>query len=43
MIPVETNTIWYTLGGVLAISLLLEIVTGMALAMRYIPDAGQAY
>ncbi len=43
LIPVETNTIWYTLGGVLAISLVLEILTGMVLAMRYIPDAGQAY
>src|SRR5215203_1855441 len=29
MTPVETNTFWYTLGGVLAISLLLEIATGM--------------
>jgi quinol-cytochrome oxidoreductase complex cytochrome b subunit len=43
MIPVETNNFWYSLGGVLAISLLLEIVTGMVLALRYIPDAGRAY
>jgi len=43
MIPVETDTFWYTLGGVLAISLVLEIVTGMVLALRYIPDAAQAY
>lgn len=43
MIPVETNTFWYTLGGVLAISLGLEILTGMILALRYIPDAGRAY
>jgi ubiquinol-cytochrome c reductase cytochrome b subunit len=43
MIPVETDTFWYTLGGVLAISLGLEIVTGMVLTLRYIPDAGQAY
>lgn len=43
MIPVETNTFWYTLGGVLAISLVLEIVSGMVLALRYLPDAGQAY
>jgi len=43
MTPVETNTFWYTLGGVLAIALLLEIATGMLLALRYIPDAGQAY
>jgi len=40
LIPTETNNIWYTLGGVLAISLVLEILTGMALSMRYIPDAG---
>ncbi len=43
MIPVETNTFWYTLGGVLAIALVLEILSGMVLALRYIPDAGQAY
>jgi quinol-cytochrome oxidoreductase complex cytochrome b subunit len=43
MIPVETNTLWYTLGGVLAISLLLEIVTGMLLALRYIPDSTRAF
>jgi quinol-cytochrome oxidoreductase complex cytochrome b subunit len=43
MIPVETNTIWYTLGGVLAISLVLEIATGMLLTLRYVPDAGRAY
>ena len=43
MIPVETDTFWYTLGGVLAISLVLEIVTGMVLTLRYLPDAGQAY
>jgi menaquinol-cytochrome c reductase cytochrome b subunit len=43
MIPVETNTFWYTLGGVLAIALVLEIVSGMVLALRYLPDASQAY
>ncbi len=43
MIPVETDTFWYTLGGVLAISLVLETLTGMVLALRYIPDATQAY
>ena len=43
LIPVETNTIWYILGGVLAISLVLEVLTGMLLATRYIPDAGRAY
>lgn len=43
MIPSETNTIWYTLGGVLAISLVLEILTGFLLATRYVPDAGRAY
>jgi quinol-cytochrome oxidoreductase complex cytochrome b subunit len=43
MIPEETNTLWYTLGGVLAIALLLEILTGFLLATRYVPDAGRAY
>jgi menaquinol-cytochrome c reductase cytochrome b subunit len=43
LIPVETNTIWYVLGGVLAIALVLEVFTGMILALRYIPDAGRAY
>jgi menaquinol-cytochrome c reductase cytochrome b subunit len=43
MTPVETNTFWYTLGGVLAIALVLEILTGMLLALRYLPDAGQAF
>jgi quinol-cytochrome oxidoreductase complex cytochrome b subunit len=42
-IPVETNTIWYTLGGVLGIAIALEILTGTLLALKYHPDAGQAY
>ena len=43
LIPVETNSIWYSLGGVLAISLALEIVTGLLLTYAYVPDAGLAY
>jgi quinol-cytochrome oxidoreductase complex cytochrome b subunit len=43
MIPVETNSIWYSLGGVLAIALGLEIATGFLLALVYVPDAGTAY
>lgn len=43
MIPVETNTISYSLGGVLAIALVAELASGMLLATRYIPDAGKAY
>lgn len=43
LIPVETNSIWYSLGGVLAISLALEIVTGMLLTYVYVPDASLAY
>jgi quinol-cytochrome oxidoreductase complex cytochrome b subunit len=43
LIPVETNSIWYLLGGVLAISLVLEILTGMLLTFVYVPDAGKAY
>ena len=41
--PVESNSIWYLLGGVLAISLALEILTGMLLSLVYVPDAGKAY
>ncbi len=43
MIPVETNSIWYLLGGVLAIALVLEIFTGMLLSLVYAPDASKAY
>jgi ubiquinol-cytochrome c reductase cytochrome b subunit len=43
LIPIETNNIWYTLGGVLAIALILEILTGMALATIYTPDGNVAY
>jgi quinol-cytochrome oxidoreductase complex cytochrome b subunit len=42
-IPAETNTVWYVLGGVLAIALTLEIATGFLLALKYVPDAGRAY
>lgn len=43
LIPVETNSIWYLLGGVLAISLGLEIFTGILLSLVYAPDASKAY
>ena len=43
LIPVETNSIWYLLGGVLAISLTLEIFTGALLSLVYAPDAGRAF
>lgn len=43
LIPVETNNIWYALGGVLAIAFILEIFTGFLLTLRYTPDASQAY
>ena len=43
LIPVETNSIWYLLGGVLAIALVLEVFTGFLLSLVYTPDAGQAY
>lgn len=36
LIPVETNTVWYVLGGVLAIALVLEVLSGMILALRYV-------
>ena len=43
LIPVETNSIWYLLGGVLAIALALEVFTGFLLSLVYVPDAGLAY
>ena len=43
IIPVESNSIWYLLGGVLAIALAAEIFTGFLLSLVYTPDAGQAY
>ncbi|MDP9281901.1 MAG: cytochrome b N-terminal domain-containing protein [Chloroflexota bacterium] len=43
LIPVETNNFWYTLGGVLAITLVLEVFTGILLTFVYTPDAGKAY
>src|SRR5512140_2021191 len=43
LIPVETNNIFYLLGGVLAISLGLEIFSGFLLSLVYTPDAGLAY
>jgi quinol-cytochrome oxidoreductase complex cytochrome b subunit len=43
LIPVDTNTLWYSLGGVLGIAIALELVTGFFLATRYVPDAGRAY
>jgi quinol-cytochrome oxidoreductase complex cytochrome b subunit len=43
LIPVETNSIWYLLGGVLAIALGLEIFTGFLLSLVYTPDADLAY
>lgn len=42
-IPVETNNIWYALGGVLAIALVLEILTGFILMFNYTPAADKAY
>ena len=43
LIQVESNSIWYLLGGVLAISLAVEIGTGFLLALVYVPDAGKAF
>lgn len=43
LIPVETNTIWYILGGVLGIALALEIFTGILVSVKYLPDASVAY
>jgi quinol-cytochrome oxidoreductase complex cytochrome b subunit len=43
LIPAESNSIWYLLGGVLAIALAIEIFTGFLLSLVYTPDANLAY
>ena len=43
LIPAESNSIWYLLGGVLAIALAVEILTGFLLSLVYAPDANLAY
>ena len=43
LIPAESNSIWYLLGGVLAIALAVEILTGFLLSLVYTPDANLAY
>ncbi|HEY3013504.1 MAG TPA: cytochrome b N-terminal domain-containing protein [Nocardioides sp.] len=43
LIPHGTNNLWYALGGVLAISLVLEMITGAALVFVYTPDAATAH
>jgi quinol-cytochrome oxidoreductase complex cytochrome b subunit len=43
MIPSETNTVWYVLGGVLAIALGFEFLTGTILLFTYTPDAAVAW
>ncbi|MBI3589127.1 MAG: cytochrome b N-terminal domain-containing protein [Candidatus Liptonbacteria bacterium] len=42
-VPEETNNFWYSLGGVLAISLALQVVSGIILTLKYIPDATLAF
>ncbi|MEM9233661.1 MAG: cytochrome b N-terminal domain-containing protein, partial [Pseudomonadota bacterium] len=34
---------WYTFGGILAICLMVQIVTGIVLAMHYVADADKAF
>ena len=43
MIPAETNTVWYVLGGVLAIALGFELLTGAILLFTYTPNAATAW
>jgi quinol-cytochrome oxidoreductase complex cytochrome b subunit len=42
-VPEETNNFWYSLGGILAVSLVLQGVSGIILALKYIPDAALAF
>jgi ubiquinol-cytochrome c reductase cytochrome b subunit len=42
--PTPRNlNIWYTFGGILAMCLAIQIVTGIVLAMHYVPNAGLAF
>ncbi|ACT58440.1 cytochrome b [Hirschia baltica] len=34
---------WWTFGGILAICLVIQIVTGIVLAMHYVPDTSKAF
>ncbi|HEY3002930.1 MAG TPA: cytochrome b N-terminal domain-containing protein [Kribbellaceae bacterium] len=43
LVPIETNVVWYTLGGVLMLALAVEIATGVLLSLVYDADAGRAY
>ncbi len=43
LIPAESNSVWYLLGGVLAIALAVEILTRFLLSLVYAPDANLAY
>lgn len=42
--PTPRNlNIWYTFGAILSVFVVLQIVTGLVLAMHYIPDATKAF
>ncbi len=43
LVPVETNNIWYSLGGILGIAIVLQFIFGFILLYKYIPDAGIAF
>ena len=43
LVPVETNNLWYSLGGILGIAIALQFFFGFILLYKYIPDAGIAF
>jgi quinol-cytochrome oxidoreductase complex cytochrome b subunit len=43
LIPVETNNIWYSLGGILGVAIALQFIFGFVLLYKYVPDAGLAF
>lgn len=43
LIAEETNNFWYSIGGIIGISLALQFITGFLLLFKYIPDAALAY
>ncbi len=43
LVPVETNNLWYSLGGILGVAIALQFLFGIILLYKYIPDAGIAF
>jgi ubiquinol-cytochrome c reductase cytochrome b subunit len=42
MVPANLN-LWHTLGSILVVCFVIQVVTGMLLLVYYVPDAGRAF